>query len=217
MERVEVQAKSRTVNGKQVRQLRSQEWIPAVVYGPDTPAMAIQAPERPLVKALRQAGETSLINLFVDDGQAPLAVLTHEVQRNAITGKLMHVDFYQVRLTEKVKISPHLRFLGEPQASKSGLAVLLHNMNEVEVECLPTDLIHFIEVDVSGLINVGDSVCVRDLVVPPGVTILAEPDEAVATLVPTRTAKMEEEEEAAAAAKAEAAPEEAEEEGEEEE
>ncbi len=214
MERVEVRAKSRTVRGKQVRQLRAQEWIPAVLYGPDMPARAIQAAERPLARALQQAGETSLINLFVDDG-VPVPVLTHDVQRNAINGRLLHVDFYQVRLTEKVKVKPHLRFVGDSQAVKSGVGVLVHNMTEVEVECLPSDLIHSIEVDVSGLLNLGDGIFIRDLVVPQGITLLDEPDEPVVMLVAARVAKIEEE---VAAAEAEAAPEaeEAEEEEEEE-
>ncbi len=192
MERVEVKAKSRTVHGKQVRQLRAQEWIPAIVYGPDMPARAIQTQERALSKALQQAGETSLINLFVDDG-VPVAVLTHDVQRNAITGRLLHVDFYQVRLTEKVKIRPRLRFIGEPQAVKSSLGVLVHNMTEVEVECLPTELIHSIDVEVSGLENLGDSIFVRDLPIPEGITVLDDADEPVVTLVQARVAKIEEE------------------------
>jgi len=200
MARVEVRAESRTVHGKQVKQLRSGEWIPAVLYGPDTPARSIQTPERPLLKALQKAGETALIDLYIDDEPTPNVVLSREVQHNAINGRLIHVDFFQVRLTEKVKTSPHLRFLGESPVAKSGQGVLLHNMTEIEVECLPTDLISAIEVDVSVLQNLGDSILVKHLVVPAGVTILADPDDAVASVVPLRAVKTEEEEGAAAAA-----------------
>lgn len=204
MERVTLQATSRSVHGKQVRQMRAKEWVPAVLYGPDTPAKTIQAPERPLFKALHKAGFTSLIDLYVDDGPTPTVVLAREVQHNPINGRLLHVDFYQVRLTEKVKTSPHLRFVGESPAVKAGQGVLLHNMTELEIECLPTDLIGSIEVDVSGLATLSDSIFVRDLVVPPGITVLADADEVVASVVAVRVLKTAEEE-AAEAAAAEAA------------
>jgi large subunit ribosomal protein L25 len=204
MEREELRARSRTVIGKQVRQMRAQEWVPAVVYGPDQPARSIEAPERALVRVLRRAGDTALIDLYVGDEAAATVVLAREVQRNAINGRLVHVDFYQVRLTQKVKTTPHLRFHGDPAAVKTGTAVLLHNMTQVEIECLPTDLIHSIDVDVSGLVNLGDSIYVRDLPVPPGITLLDDPNDVVASLIQTRMAIKEEAEAEAAAPEAEA-------------
>jgi large subunit ribosomal protein L25 len=96
------------------------------------------------------------------------------------------VDFYQVRLTEKVKTTPRLEFVGESPMVKSGLAVMIHETTEVEVECLPTDLISSIRVDVSVLQKMDDNVLIRDLVVPSGVTLLAAPDEVVASVVPIR-------------------------------
>jgi large subunit ribosomal protein L25 len=202
MERVELRARSRTVHGKQVKQLRSQEWVPGVVYGRGIASRSIEAQERGLVKALKQAGSTTLIDLYVDSEPTPNIVLAREIQHNAINGRLVHVDFYQVRLTEKVKTRPHIRFVGEPAAVKSGLAVLLHSMTDIEVECLPTDLINFIEVDASGLQEVGDSIFVRDLVVPAGITVLDDPNETVASVVPTRMAIRAEEEEAPAVVEA---------------
>jgi large subunit ribosomal protein L25 len=203
MKRVELRARSRTVIGKQVRQRRAQEWVPAVVYGHGIESRSIEAPERALHKALRQAGSTSLIDLYVDEADAPRVVLARDIQQNALTGRLVHVDFYQVRLTEKVKTSPHLRFVGESSAVKTGMAVLLHSMNEIEIECLPTDLISSIEVDVSHLMEVGDSIFVRDLNVPDGITVLEDPNETVASIVPTRMAIKAEEEEALAPAEVE--------------
>ena len=200
MERQELRTRSRTVIGKQVRQMRAKEWVPAVVYGPDQAARSIEAPERALGQVLRSAGSTALVDLFVDEEPAATAVLAREVQRNPLNGRLVHVDFYQVRLTEKVKTSPPIHFHGEPAPVKAGLAVLLHSMTQVEVECLPTDLIQGIDVDVAGLANVGDAIFVRDLQVPAGVTVLADPNEVVASLVAVRIIKEEEEGEAAVAA-----------------
>ncbi|HNS52104.1 MAG TPA: 50S ribosomal protein L25 [Anaerolineae bacterium] len=201
MERQELRTRSRTVIGKQVRQMRAKEWVPAVVYGPDQAARSIEASERVLGQVLRSAGSTSLVDLFVDEEPAATAVLVREVQRNPLNGRLVHVDFYQVRLTEKVKTTPPIHFHGEPALVKAGQAVLLHSMTQVAVECLPTDLIQGIDVDVSGLVNVGDAIFVRDLQVPAGITVLDDPSEVVASLVPVRmTIKEEVEEEAAAEA-----------------
>ncbi len=195
MERVELKTQTRTTHGKQVKQLRATGWIPAVVYGPDLAAMSIQVEERDLFKALQTAGSTALIDLFVDKGSKPRTVLAREIRRDPLTGRLQHVDFYQVRLTQKVKTTPRLEFIGEAPVVKTGTAVLIHNMNEIEVECLPTDLISSIPVDLSGLETLEDSVFVRDLPVPSGVTLLADPADVVVSVVPTRLALVEEEEE----------------------
>ena len=196
METLELHATSRELVGKQVKQLRSEDLIPAVVYGPDTPSQAIQIPERTLFHALQQAGSTQLINLFVDKGGEPTAVLAREIQRDMFTARLVHVDFYQVRLTEMVKTMPRLVVVGESPAVKSGTAVLIHGMTEIEVECLPTDLIDSIPVDISSLETLEDSILVGDLPVPKGVTILADPEDVVISMVTTRAAVVEEEEEA---------------------
>jgi large subunit ribosomal protein L25 len=195
MVRVELKTQTRTTHGKQVKQLRAIGWIPAVVYGPDLAAMSIQIEERALFRALQTAASTALIDLFVDKGSKPCTVLAREIQRDPLNGRLQHVDFYEVRLTQKVKTTPRLEFIGEAPVVKTGTAVLIHNMNEIEVECLPTDLISSIPVDLSGLETLEDGVFVRDLPVPSGVTLLADPADVVVSVVPTRLALVEEEEE----------------------
>jgi large subunit ribosomal protein L25 len=192
MERVELKAQSRTLTGKKVKRLRQQRWIPAVVYGPDTPSKGIQIEERALSKALQQAGSTALIDLHIDDKGKPSIVLARDIQRDILTSRFQHVDFYQVRLTEKVRTSPALEIVGESPLVNSGAAVLVQILNQVEVECLPTDLISSIPVDVSVLEHLDDSISIRDLPVPPGITIMADPDDTVASVVPPRAALAEE-------------------------
>ncbi len=192
MERIELRTQARTTRGKQVKRLRDEGWIPAVVYGADTSARSVQIPERSLFKTLQQAGSTTLINLFVEDESEPHVVLAREIQRDPITGQLVHVDFYQVRLTETVKTMPRLEFIGESALVKSGKAVMIYGMTEIEVECLPTDLINSIPVDVSGLEGMDDNILVGDLTVPSGVTITADPGEVVASVVPVRVLAEEE-------------------------
>lgn len=188
MERVELKAESRTALGKRVKQVRERQYVPAVVYGPDTPSKPIKVPQRELSQALQLAGSTTLINLLIDAEPKPQLVLAREIQRDILTGWIQHVDFYQVRLTEKVRTTPRLEIFGEPPAVKSGKAVMIHGMNEIEVECLPTDLINSIPVDVSGLETLEDNILVGDLPIPEGVTVMVDPNEVVVSLVSTRAA-----------------------------
>ena len=195
MERIELRTEARTVHGKKVKGLRAANLIPAVVYGPDMDSQSIQIDERDLFRVLQEAGSTALIYLSVDDASEPRVVLAREIQRDILTGRTMHVDFYEVRLTETVRTMPRLEFVGESPAVKAGIGVLIHGMNSVEVECLPTELISSIEVDVSVLETLDDNILVSDLPVPDSVTIIADPGDVVASVVPVRVAEVEEEEE----------------------
>ena len=194
MERIELRSETRATQGKKVKSLRAAHLIPAVVYGPDMSSQSIQVGERSLVRVLQEAGATALINLFIDDAAEPHVVLAREIQRDSLTGRAMHVDFYEVRLTETVRTMPRLEFVGESPAAESGLGVLIHGMTSVEIECLPTELISSIEVDVSALKTLEDVITVSDLPVPDSVTVIADPSEMVASVVPTRMEVIEEEE-----------------------
>ena len=183
MERIELKAQTRTVRGKQVKQLRAEGWIPAALYGAKMPSLPIQVEERDLNRALRQAGTTSLINLFVDDDPRPHVVLAREVQREILSGRLQHVDFYQVQLDHKVRTMLTLEVIGETPLIKTGGAILNHVLTQVEIECLPDKLVDTIPVDISALETVQDVITVGDLPVPEGVTILADPEDVVVSLV----------------------------------
>jgi large subunit ribosomal protein L25 len=195
MERTRLEAKSRELRGKKVKQLRAQHWIPAVIYGPDMPPEPIQIQETLLRKTLQEAGSTALIDLAVAGNKAPYVVLARDIQRDILNGRVQHVDFYQVRLTETVKTTPRLIFEGESAVVKGGFGVVIHAMNEIEVECLPTALISSITVDLSALETLDDTITVADLNVPSDVTILLDPEETVASAVPLRVAEVEEVEE----------------------
>ncbi len=123
-----------------------------------------------------------LINLFVDQEAQPRAVLAREIQRNPITSRILHVDFYQVRMTEKVKTFIPIHFVGQPPLVGAGDALLNPQMSALEVECLPNDLRDQIVVDVSGLIDMHDNILVGDLVLPPGIAALGKPDDVVVSL-----------------------------------
>ena len=192
MEQIELKAEKRTIIGKRVKSLRREGLVPAVLYGPKTKPIPIQCDERELQRVLARAGGTNLIALGIDDAGKPKMALAREVQRDAITNELYHVDFYQVVMTEKVKAEVNIILTGQPPAVERKEFMLLQGADSVEIECLPGDLIHSIEVDLSSL-GVDDVIYVKDLQVPDNITILTDGDELVAKVQRLRLAAVEEE------------------------
>ncbi|MBU1146012.1 50S ribosomal protein L25 [Patescibacteria group bacterium] len=173
--------KKREVTGRGVKNLRKQNLIPAVIYGKDVPSLNLVVEYLPFNKLYKEAGESTLIDLKVDEA-APVKVLVQEVQADPRTGKLSHVDFRQIKMTEKIKVDAILKFVGEAPAVKETGGTFVHSMDEVEIECLPQDMLHEIEVDISGLKTFEDSIQVKDLKVPAGVKILADMNATLATV-----------------------------------
>jgi len=195
VEQLELQVEKRTVIGKQVKQLRRQGIIPAVLYGPRIESVPIQADARELRRILMQSGMNRLIALKIDGESKPRMALVREVQRDPVTREVLHVDFYEVVMTEKVRADVALVLVGESPAVEQGKGVLLHGISTVEIECLPGDLIQSIEVDISGLAEIDQAIFVKDLVVPEAVQVLTDGDELVVKVEPVTLAEEEEEEE----------------------
>jgi large subunit ribosomal protein L25 len=199
---VELRAARRTVAGKKVRFLRRQGLVPANMYGPGLSSTPLQLPAREVDTLLRRTTTTMLVPLRVDD-EAPRRVLVRGVQRHPVDDHALHVDFYALAMNETLRTAVGLHFTGEAPAVAQFNGTLVHNVDTIDVECLPADLPARIDVDLSGLEELHQAVHVRDLPVPPGVTILTPDDTAVVTVLPPAI-EVEEVEEAAAA---EAAPE----------
>jgi len=174
MEQIELKAEKRTIIGKRVKSLRREGIIPALLYGPKTEPVPIQCDERELQRVLAWAGGTNLISLRIGDAGKPKMTLASEVQRDAITNELYHVDFYQVVMTEKVSAEVNIVLTGQSPAVQQADAMLLQGADSVEIECLPGDLIHSIEVDLSTLLEIDDAIYVKDLQVPANIAILTE-------------------------------------------
>lgn len=177
METITLAAKKREA-GKGLRALRLGGMVPGVVYGHGLENRNISVPYNEFVKAYRAAGESALIDLDVDG--ALVKALVKDVQVEPISGRFAHVDFYEVNLTEKLTTEIPLNYVGEAPAVKELGGTLVKNLESVEVECLPTDLVHAIDVDVSGLKAFEEKIRVKDLKVPPGIEIKENPEEAVA-------------------------------------
>lgn len=198
MDTVQIDAEPRTVLGKKVKLLRQQGLVPANVYGHHLASVPLQLPEKLVAMRVARAGRSTLFSLQLGNGE-PRTVLVKEVQRHPVSGKVLHVDFFQVAMTEMLRASVPLHFVGEAPAVRETGGTLLHNITSVEVESLPADLPSSIEVDMSSLATLDDALHVSDLRVPDGVEVLTGPDELIAKVAPPAV------EEAPAAAPVEAA------------
>ena len=192
MKRLELEVLKREVNGKKVRFLRRGGLIPCNIYGHGIESQPVQVEARKLSQIISRAGGTDLIALKMGGADASGMVLIRDVQRNPMTGEPIHVDFYQVNMSEKLKADVPLVFVGTAPALKLKNVSLMHAMTALEIEALPDDLPHNIEVDISGLALPEQSIHVKDLKVSSKITILADPDQMLIKVAEVRKAVEEE-------------------------
>jgi large subunit ribosomal protein L25 len=189
MDKIQLKAQKRDLKTK-IKQIKKQGMIPAVLYGfnTDNTPLAINSIE--FEKAFRKAGESTLIELSTDDGTTR-QVLVHDVQNDTLKHIPIHVDFYAPNMTEKLTATVALEYVGESMAVKSLGGTLVKVLNEVEVESLPADLPHNIEVDISTLSTFEDAIMAKDLKIPERVTLITGADETVAMVQPPRDVEAE--------------------------
>ena len=207
MDRITLKAEERIVLGKKVKNLRSQGLIPAHVFGKGLETKHVTIGSLEFKEVYDEAGETGLIDLKIGAGKIR-PVLVRGVQLDPVRDNILHIDFYQVNLLEKVTVSVPLEIFGkEAEAVHTGEAVVIQPMSEIEVEALPGDLPEKITVDISSLLAIGDAVLVANLQIPVGVTVLADQEAVVVKLDSAVTGEMKKllEEQAAEAAAATAA------------
>lgn len=178
MEKVVLKAKRRTVVGKQVKALRREGKLPAVIYGRHSDPLNIEFESAVAERRLARATSSSLITIDLDGQEIP--TLVREKQRDFIKNSLLHVDFLTVSMDEKLRAYVALRFKGVSPAVKDFNAILVQNLEQLHVECLPADLPEYIEVDVSVLKNPGEGIRVGDLSVSDQVLVLDDEDMMVA-------------------------------------
>lgn len=153
-------AKIRKVFGKKVKNLRKKGILPAILYGPKIKNLPLQINLKEFKKVFEKVGESTIFELLV--GKKKYSVIIHDLQRDPLSNEILHVDFYQPPLAEKIVAKVPLVFKGESMAEKKG-GVLVKNITEIEVEAFPKDLPHEIEVDLSKLKNFEDHIFVKDL------------------------------------------------------
>jgi len=188
---ISLSAKIRKDFGKKTKSIKKAGKIPAVVYGPGVKNFSLEIDYKDFQNVFKQAGESSLIELNVEGKQEKRPVLIHEIQKDPVSDKFIHVDFFQVSLKEEVEAAVPLVFLGTAPAEKELGGTLVKNITEVEVKALPQNLPHEIRVSVDGLKTFGDHILIKDLVLPENVKVLKKPNEIVVSVAQQR--KIEEE------------------------
>ena len=177
MDKIVLKAEKRDVTGKQVKALRRAGQLPAVIYGRHVDPIAISLEAHTASLVFSKLTSSTLVTLDVDGME--YTAIVREKQRNFIKGNLTHVDFLALDLTEKIRTSVRLTFVGVAPAVKDYSAVLVHRMDALEVECLPADLPERITVDISVIKEIGNNIHVRDIPLPENIVVLDDVDDVV--------------------------------------
>jgi len=192
-ETIVLEAARREQTGKEVRHLRAEGIIPGVLYGPTFDAINLQVEWAKLRPVLMEAGGSQIIQIKL--GGEEYNALVRHVQRAPLRGDVLHIDFYRVRMDVAIRTEVPIALVGNADHLEDLGGVLIHEMNSVEVECLPGDLPAEVQIDISGLAEVGDSILASALPELPGVTYHVDPGDVVVATTYLQRAEEEEEEE----------------------
>jgi large subunit ribosomal protein L25 len=180
MQELEIKVMKRDVLGKKTRFLRRQGITPAHLFGHSLESQALQCDSNELRNIVAHAGTTRLISLKVEGEKDSKMVFVREIQRDVLTRQLLHVDFYQIRKGEKMTMEVPIVLVGEAPAMKGKGRILSHGLTVLRIECLPDKVPPQIEVDISGLAELDQSLHVKDIVLDPVITVLNDPELLVA-------------------------------------
>ncbi len=185
MEKINLEASLREGTGKSAaRHVRQQGQVPAVVYKDGEVGLSVRVGLKDLMRALHtEAGANAIITLDISDGTKvdSRTVIVKETQVDPLTDALIHADFHEISLLEKITVDVPITVKGEAIGVAEEDGVFTQAMWELEVECLPTDIPEHIDVNVEEL-RIGDAIHVKDLTVPEGVTVLSDDDQVVASV-----------------------------------
>jgi large subunit ribosomal protein L25 len=203
MDELVLKAENREVLGKKTRFLRRQGITPAHLFGHSLKSRSIQCDTVELRKIIAHAGATRLVTLKVDGDKSAHSVFVKEVQQDPLHKELFHVDFYQVRKGEKMQVAVPIVLTGEAPAMKYKGRLLQHGITELNIECLPEKVPPQIDVDISVLEEIEQTLFVKDLVIDPDITIHADPEQMIIKVAEVQMRVEEEEVEAEEAEEAE--------------
>lgn len=203
MDDLTLPANNRDVLGKKTRFLRRQGITPVHLFGHNIKSLALQCDTAQLQHIIARAGRTRLIDLKVENEKQPKSVFIREIQKNAVSNQLLHVDFYQVKKGEKIAVDVPIVLVGEAPAMKGKGHILMHGITSLSIECLPGSVPPQIEVDLSQLEEAKQAIYVRDIALNPDITLKTDTDQLVVK-ISEAVVKAVEEEEVEAAAEVEA-------------
>ena len=179
---MELKVEIRTILGKKVKDLREKGFVPAELYGNDVKNLHLSVSEKEFKKIFKEAGESTVVNLTTEDKKS-LPVMIHDVETDPISDRIRSIDFYQVKLTDKIRVSIPIEFIGEAPAVKTFGGILVKTLQKIELEALPNDLPHKIQVDLANLSEIGKGISIKDLKFSDKVKFFASPDTMIATVV----------------------------------
>ena len=193
MDKIELEVTNREILGKKVKHLRRQGITPVHLFGHSIESLALQCNTGELERVLAQAGYTGLISLKLDKEKKPRTVVVREFDRDWRRGKLVHVDFYQVRMEEKIKLEIPVVLVGEAPALKFKDNMLEHELDTLTIECFPAKIPASLEVDISSLTEPGQAIRVKDVALDENITVLNDPELVVVKIILRPVEKLEEE------------------------
>ena len=184
---LQIAVDARTASGKKTKGLRAQGIVPGVVFGKKAGSFPVQLDAKAFETLYREAGRTSVIKLTVDgSGSQATSVVIKSVQRNPLTGRVIHVDFFAPDLTHEMQAEVPIVFTGTAPGVEATGGSLFTSLDHLKVKALPSDIPHEFSVDVTPLVDLDAAILVRDLPVADNVTVLNDPEELVAKVMPPR-------------------------------
>lgn len=183
MEKMEIEVSKRDIVGKKVKNLRLEGKTPASIYGRGIDSVAIQADTKQLKQVLFKAGGTDLVSVKIKGDKNPVKVLIREVQREPVTDVLLHVDFYQVDMTQKIKANVPLVFVGDAPVLKKKNVSVMHIIDSLHIEALPDHIPHNLEIDLSILEELDQAIHVKDIKLAADITLLTDPEQIIAKAI----------------------------------
>lgn len=192
MQELELKASPREVLGKKVRFLRRQGIVPVHIFGRNVASLSLQCSAADMQRVLPQAGMTGLISLRLNRETEPRNVMVREIQKNPITGEVLHVDLYQVSMTERIKAEVPIVLTGEAPALKIKENIMVQGMDNLTIESLPGQIPSSVELDVSSLTEAHQEIRVKNIILSDRVTVVSDPDSVIVRISILRAEKAEE-------------------------
>ena len=183
----EITTRLRKAGAKELTQLRSQGFVPAIVYGPKSSPIMIAFDKKQARIMEEESEKASILGLVVEGEKVKRNVIVKDLQYDKLTDQLVHADLYEVDMASEIETEVPLNFVGVAPAVKELNGILVKNTEEVDVRCLPADLPEQIEVDISVLKTFDDMIQVKDLPVAKGVEIMNNAEEVIAMVSEPRS------------------------------
>jgi len=174
-----LKAAKRDILGKKTRFLRRRSITPTHLFGHGIESLALQCDTAELQRLITQGGTTRLIDLKIEAEKRPRSVFIREIQRDELNGQLLHVDFYQIKKTEKITADIPIVLMGETPATRSKENIIYQELTQLGVECLPENLPPQIEIDLSSLEEVDQAIYVRDIILDPDIAVTTDTDQLI--------------------------------------